>query len=94
MNPELFYQQVIRNTLDKKYETIDHCSIAIRVDGILYVYVSLDNSVRANGCGFPLKNRLETLCGMINTLIEECGGSCIIFFSESCSTDLNDRKMK
>ena len=92
-----FYQDLTKNVNHKKYPTTDHLPFSIDVDGVKICYVSLDNSVRANINGFPLKNRLIDLCAMIRKMISECGGECVVFFSESCRPsfdggDLNDRR--
>lgn len=79
-----FNDQIVALTKAKTYTTTDHCPIVMKIGGINYVYVSLDNSVRANGCGHPLKNRLPSLCELVRNLITEIEGECIIFFSESC----------
>lgn len=91
-NRSNFYSKVIENTIAKKYEHTDHLFISMKIKGIHYGYVSLDNSVRANQFGSALKNRLSTLCEAIIGFIRECNNSCVIFFSESCrpSFDGND----
>jgi hypothetical protein len=75
------YELALENTRSSKYETTDHAPIEIEVDGMRYLYVSLDNSVRANMNGFPLvaSNRLQNICEMINTINPD-----VVFFSEAC----------
>lgn len=92
-----FYQAATKNVQDKIYTTTDHLFIRAKVGEHIVCYVSLDNSVRANINGYPLKNRLSNLCSIVSTFIENAGGECIIFFSESCRPsfdggNLNDRK--
>jgi hypothetical protein len=57
------------------------------------LFVSLDNSVRSNAAGHPLKSRLPALCEAVRGAIERLGGEAIVFFSESCraSFDGGDR---
>jgi len=69
----------------------------VKVGKYNFLYVSLDNSVRANINGHPLKDHLPEFCDVITTFIIECGGECVIFFSESCRPsfdggNLNDKK--
>src|SRR5438093_1213236 len=53
---------------DSVYETTDHTPIEIEIDGIRCLYVSLDNSVRANMNGHSLITRLEKLCKLVNII--------------------------
>ena len=92
-----FYKNIVENVNNKQYPTTDHLPLSVDVNGVKMCYVSLDNSVRANINGFPLKNRLSSLCQMVRNMIFNCGSECIIFFSESCRPsfdggNLNDRK--
>lgn len=92
-----FYDQIVSLTKAKQYTTTDHTPIVIKFGDLFYIYLSLDNSVRANSYGFPLKNRLGKLCDLIKRIIKEIGSECIIFFSESCrpsfdGSNINDRK--
>lgn len=94
-NREAFYNQVHCNIENKLYPTTDHMFIRLIVHGYTFLYVSLDNSVRANQNGFSLKNRLPELCRAISKFIKESGGEGIVFFSESCRPSfdggMNDR---
>jgi len=83
-NKRDFYEQLEKQIKEEKYLTTDHLFICVEVNGIIVLYVSLDNSNRANSCGHPLKNRLISLCIVVKNFITECGGKCVIFFSESC----------
>lgn len=95
---ESFYHKIIKLTKNKQYTTTDHCPITMKIKGdVTCVYLSLDNSIRANGCDHPLKDRLGNLCILINALVCEIGGGCIIYFSESCrpsfdGSNINDRR--
>lgn len=88
-----FYRIVTSNVANKVYTTTDHLFISCKVDGYNIGYVSLDNSVRSNSNGHPLKDRLPKLCKAVNDFINILGRNCIIFFSESCrpSFDGSDR---
>lgn len=83
-----FYDELKRNIQDKKYLTTDHCPISVEIphtNGAIYaIYVSLDNSVRANMNGEPLYKRLKNICKLVNNIIAVRGSRCIFFFSEAC----------
>lgn len=90
-----FHNQVMGNIQNKVYPTTDHLFLRLVVGKYTFLYVSLDNSVRANQNGFSLKNRLPELCRTIIKFIKEAGGEGIVFFSESCRPSfdggMNDR---
>lgn len=95
----IFHAEVFRKTTEKEYETTDHMPISMEINSIWYLYVSLDNSVRANQFGRALKYRLAKLCTVVVQAIKECGGSCVVYFSESCrpsfdGNNLDDMKDK
>lgn len=75
------YELALENAKSSKYDTTDHAPIEIEVDGMRCLYVSLDNSVRANMNGFSLvaSNRLQNICKIINIINPD-----IVFFSEAC----------
>ena len=61
----------------------------------MFLYVSLDNSVRSNKAGHPLYTRLDAICNVVTTIIEK-NQEVVVFFSESCRPsfllDANDMK--
>jgi hypothetical protein len=87
--PELV-KKVKENIANKVYETTDHLPMKVIHKGITYIYVSLDNSVRANTCGASLYKRIENICDLLRDNINE---KTVVFFSEACrpSFDGDDR---
>lgn len=68
------------------YTATDHLIIYIKVDDVGFLYVSLDNSVRATSSGFPLKgDRLNGICQIINGCLSEINDpEVVVFCSEAC----------
>ena len=83
-NKQEFYQFVTNNAQNKIYSTTDHLITCVKVDDIYFLYVSLDNSVRANMNNNPLYMRLDAICQVVNKIIISLNQQCIVFFSESC----------
>lgn len=79
-----FYEQVGNNIANRVYPTTDHTFMCLTYGKYKFLYVSLDNSVRANQNGYSLKNRLPELCRAITKFIKVCGGEGVLFLSESC----------
>jgi hypothetical protein len=81
-------EQARKNTLAGIYKTIDHLPIVVLHKDRWIIYISLDNSVRANLYGFPLHSRLGNIIVLINKIIKNCKkiyeAECVFFFSESC----------
>lgn len=80
------FNKTIVNMVEKKeYTHTDHLITRIVVGpaGVNFYYVSLDNSRRANGCGFPLRDRLDNICDTVNVLLSAHDGG-IVVFSEAC----------
>ena len=79
------HDNLIKLVKDKKYLTVDHTPIKVEhKNGITYIYISLDNSARSNMTGHPLKDRLPAICELINKIIADTTGKCVLFFSEAC----------
>lgn len=81
----------LRNNIVKKlYPGTDHAILVIRIPFkddtyVSFIYVSLDNSVRANTMGHAVKNRLSQICSLVRSvLFLENTVHKIIFFSEAC----------
>jgi hypothetical protein len=95
----LFCEEIKKLIACKEYPTTDHLFISVEVDNVVCLYVSLDNSVRANNYGYALYKRLPKLCEVVSTCISNFnnkGKECLVFFSESCrpsfdGCDLNNR---
>ena len=91
------YSKLREQIAKKEYTTTDHLPICVKVGGHFFLYVSLDNSVRANQNFSALKNgRLANICELVRNAIAECGDKCVVFFSESCrpsfdGADLSNR---
>jgi len=84
-NIKSFIDQVKSNIYDKKYPTTDHLFISVDFSEKLNIlYVSLDNSVRANMNGFALYRRLNKLIEVVMKTIKLLNKECVVFFSESC----------
>lgn len=80
-----FYYSCKRICEEKIYFTTDHCIIVVEVNDINFVYISLDNSVRAESNGFPLKKRLPNICNLFNNVKTQLkSDKFVVFFSESC----------
>jgi hypothetical protein len=79
-----FFRRIVTEREAGIYTTIDHLIIWVQYKGVNFLYVSLDNSVRANQNGFPCKDRLVTIGDLVNQAILTAGGSVIVFFSEAC----------
>jgi len=81
---DTFYSKVIENSNKNIYETTDHLIYSILIDGVNFLYVSLDNSVRSNMNKLPLAHtRLENLMKVVSNIINKLD-KCVVFFSESC----------
>lgn len=76
------YRLAIENAKQQRYETTDHAPIEVEVDGIRYLYISLDNTVRSDEAGFSLvsSGRLKNICQLVNKIAPD-----VVFFSEACS---------
>lgn len=68
----------------KEYPTTDHLFTSVEVGGVIFLYVSLDNSLQANRNGHALYKRLERLCEIVSACISNFDKDCVVFFSESC----------
>ncbi len=79
-----FYKTLVDHAEKKQYMVTDHVITCVKVAGVNFLYVSLDNSVRANTNGFPLYNRLNRLCEVVDKIIKSLDNNCVVFFSESC----------
>lgn len=84
-----FALEIVQRNKRREYTTTDHLIAHVKValetgDQVDCLYISLDNSVRANQSGFRLWERLPGICGLINTINAELGGNCLVFFSEAC----------
>lgn len=96
-NRQDFYDQIKANINAKVYPTMDNLLITTNIGQYNICYATLDNSVKSNICGHPLKSRLIAICQVITATIKDIGGDCVIFLSESCRSsfdggDTNDRK--
>ncbi len=71
----------------KVYTTTDHLvthvTAEILGETIHFLYVSLDNSCRANTQGFCLNTRISEICKLVTNALQE-KGDCIVCFSEAC----------
>jgi hypothetical protein len=81
---DIFSEQSIaracENVKNNNYPGTDHTPFSFVVDGCKIGYLSLDNSMRCHHAGFPLMQRLEQLCTIVNKM------SCdVMFYSEACS---------
>lgn len=84
-----FRAKVVSAVERKEYETTDHVFTSVTVSGVLFLYVSLDNSVRANRAGHPVYERLGAICAVINRVIED-HSDVVVFFSESCRASFKE----
>jgi len=81
-----FVENVAKNITNNVYPTTDHLFCYVVVNGIKFLYVSLDNSVRANSKGFPLYKRLDAICEVVSKCLAE---KTIVFFSEACRSSFD-----
>lgn len=80
-----FYKEITKLVEEGKYLTTDHLIYSIEIDSIIYLYVSLDNSVRSNQNGFSLAHtRLENLMRVVKKIIYNQNYMFVVYFSESC----------
>jgi hypothetical protein len=79
-----FYKLVVDNAINNRYPTTDHLITCVQIQGINFLYVSLDNSVRSNSNGHPLNTRIDNLCKVVRNIMKSLDNKCIVFFSESC----------
>ena len=87
INQETFktlLQKVKEDSAAGIYTHTDHLITQIEVGGLTILYVSLDNSVRANLNNNPLSGRLLAICETVTKCLEQVNKNCIVFFSESC----------
>lgn len=79
------YKLAINNAIDGKYPGTDHTPFEFTLgsgeNALRILYVSLDNSVRANMSKLSLvsSGRLNNICNMINEINPD-----VVFFSEAC----------
>ena len=78
-----FLERVTKDAQENRYENTDHLFTLIEVGSVSFLYVSLDNSVRANSNGHPLSGRLNNICDAVAMCLEKLE-RCVVFFSESC----------
>ena len=79
------YDEFILNNNNKTYKTTDHLIYSIEVNGVVFLYASLDNSVRSNMNGHPFAHtRLPTFANVISKILTNTGKECVVFMSESC----------
>ena len=70
---------------NKQYETTDHLIYSIEINGFMFLYASLDNSVRSNMNAYPLAHtRLQNLMEVVSSIVSQSDNECAVFFSESC----------
>lgn len=81
-----FFKKITGLAKEKKYLTTDHLIYSICIDSVKFLYVSLDNSVRANSNSHSLaNNRLENLMNVVSNIIkQDIQTKWVVFFSESC----------
>ena len=80
---------LVDNAQNGLYPTTDHLITCVKINGVHFLYVSLDNSVRANMNNHPLYMRLVTICEVVDKIIRSLDDKCIVFFSESCRPSFN-----
>ena len=90
-----FKNILTKNTESKTYETTDHMItvVELKVGDETYdiMYVSLDNSVRSNIEGCPLKKRIKNVCDLVNIVKKQLGKNIVVFFSESYRPSFDGR---
>jgi len=77
------YEEAIARNVAGTYTTTDHLILSIEVGGVVFIYISLDNSCRSNQAGVPMKERRGGIFGIIKHVIDQQGGApCVVFTSE------------
>src|SRR5579872_5560167 len=89
LDVEKLLPELHANITKKIYYGTDHAILVVRIpfdnSYVSFIYVSLDNSVRANTAGHALKNRLSQICSLVRgVLLIEYTAHKIVFFSEAC----------
>jgi hypothetical protein len=84
-----FHTELIELANKNEYKTTDHLIYSIEIDTVVYLYVSLDNSVRSNMNSKSLAhNRLDNLLGVVKIILDN-NPKTVVFFSESCRPSFN-----
>lgn len=85
-NKKGFYQSIVDNVKNKCHSVTDHAIMCVKIAeiNVNFLYVSLDNEIRANANNNPLYMRLDALCEVVDKIIKSLNDNCVVFFSESC----------
>lgn len=78
------FTEGVYNVEHKLYPTTDHVPFSIKVDGITFIYLSLDSAVRTVTEGVPLHVRLPNFYRLIRNIISQTTGPCVVYMSEAC----------
>ena len=91
-----FYKEITKLAGENKYVTTDHLIYSIEIDNVIFLYISLDNSVRSNMNSNSLAHvRLENLLNVVKKIMKP-DFNYVVFFSESCRSsfigEIGERK--
>ena len=93
-NEDAFYLEMRKRATERIYTTVDHLPIrVVCASGLTVLYVSLDNSFRANQNNHALTRRFDAILEMLRSLFKG-RDDVLLFFSEACrySVDIVDGK--
>lgn len=83
-NIQSFCETIKGQIEEKQYFSTDHLITVKTINGVNFVYVSLDNSVRANINNVSLFQRINNICDVLNLVLTQLTDTSVVFFSESC----------
>lgn len=69
------------NKLRESEYVTDHVILETQLDGVTFLHVCLDNSIRAIDNGYPVSKRIDVICNALNNCIS---GDTVVFFADAC----------
>ncbi len=92
---DAFQRTMVARCKSKTYTTTDHLITHATVGQTHFLYVSLDNSCRANKENNSLNDRLSNICGIVNCALQCTDERTIVCFSEACRPSfVGDEKLE
>lgn len=86
------YQTLVNNAQTQQYPTTDHLIYSIEVNGVRLVFVSLDNSRRANRAGWSVHRRFPAIGKCLKNIVgNDPTTPIIVCFAEACRLTPDDK---
>jgi len=83
-NHKDFAKEALQKITDSEYLTTDHLNLRVIIvvdeEDVTILFISLDNSIRANVAGHALYKRINALCDLLRNVMTK---DTVIFFSEA-----------